>query len=223
MPKIRVLLADDHPVVRTGIRHLLESCAEIEVVGEAGDGGEALQLVAELAPDVLVVDIEMKQVSGIEVARRLQDGGLPVRLLVLSAHDDEEYIQDVLASGAAGYLTKDEAEEVIVEAVRAVAGGEQGWLSRSVTAKMMRMHRQKRRSEAGPLGCREAEVVELLAAGHGNKQIAAALGVSANTVKNHLANIYAKLGVHSRLETVLWAQSHGLIASRESCARKPSQ
>jgi DNA-binding NarL/FixJ family response regulator len=132
MRPIRVALADDHQVVRIGVRSMLEKALDIVVVGEASDGAEALRLVAELAPDILLLDVEMPGMSGVEVARRLQASGSPVRVLALSAYDDAQYIAGLLASGAAGYLTKDEAIELIVDAVRGVARGERGWLSTRV-------------------------------------------------------------------------------------------
>jgi DNA-binding NarL/FixJ family response regulator len=121
MRPIRVALADDHPVVRIGVRSMLEKAPDIVVVGEASDGAGALSLVAELAPDILLLDVEMPGMTGVEVARRLQASGSPVRILALSAYDDAQYIAGLLASGAAAYLTKDQAIEMIVDAVRAVA------------------------------------------------------------------------------------------------------
>ena len=136
MAAIRIVLADDHPIVRDGVRLLLERAPELVVVGEAGDGAGALRLVADLLPDVLVLDMALPDLDGVEVARRLRAAGSPVRVLGLSAHDDEAYIGGLLATGAAGYLTKDEARQRIVEAVRGVARGETGWLSRRVAARL---------------------------------------------------------------------------------------
>src|SRR5262245_59502400 len=136
MAMIRVVLADDHPVAREGLRNVLEKAADIEIVGLATNGDEAIRFVNELAPDVLLLDMEMPSVTGLEVARQLQSSGSSVQILALSAHDDKEYINGLLASGAAGYLTKGEIPQTIVEAVRGVARGEQGWVSRQVAAKM---------------------------------------------------------------------------------------
>jgi DNA-binding NarL/FixJ family response regulator len=136
MKTTRVVLADDHPMVRTAIRKLLEKAGDIEVIGEADDGAEALRLVEDLDPDVLLLDMEMPGLNGVQVARQLQSVGSPVSILALSAYDDQQYILGMLASGAAGYLTKEEALHILVEAVRGVARGERGWVSRWVAAKL---------------------------------------------------------------------------------------
>lgn len=129
---IRVLLADDHPMLRRGMRALLEKAGDIEVVGEAADGREALELVEELPADVLLLDVEMPEMDGMQVAREINKNEIPVRILALSAYDDNQYVLGMLACGAAGYLTKDEAPGLVVTAIRRVAGGEEGWLSRRV-------------------------------------------------------------------------------------------
>ncbi|HEX2979176.1 MAG TPA: response regulator transcription factor [Anaerolineaceae bacterium] len=136
MKHIRVILADDHAVLRIGIRNLLSHSPDIEVIGEAGDGFEALRLVNELNPDVLLLDMEMPGMDGVEVARQLRMRVSPVRILALSAYNDRQYILSMLDQGASGYLIKDEAPGTIVEAVRSVAKGERGWFSRKVAARM---------------------------------------------------------------------------------------
>jgi two-component system, NarL family, response regulator DegU len=132
----QVVLAEDNDYVRSGIRNLLNKAPDIQVVGEARDGTEALRLVNELRPDILLLDVEMPRLNGIEVARKLDKASSNVRILVLSAYDDQEYIQELLSIGASGYLIKDEAPERIVEAVRGVAQGETGWVSPQVKAKL---------------------------------------------------------------------------------------
>ena len=136
MENIRVILADDHVVVRIGIRNLLSRSPDIVVVGEASNGLEAIQLVDELAPDVLLLDMEMPIMDGVEVARQLRKKKSPVRILALSAYNDKQYILSMFDQGASGYLTKDEAPENIIEAVRGVAAGQQGWMSRKVAARL---------------------------------------------------------------------------------------
>src|SRR5262245_35786218 len=168
---IRVVLTDDHPVVRSGIRQLLEKASDIVVVGEAGDGAGTLRLVNELSPDVLLLDMELPGETGVQVARQLQAAGAPVRILALSAYDDEQYIVGSLSSGAAGYLTKEEALERIAEAVRGVAHGEDGWLSRRAAAQVAAWTR-KESSHTNGLTQREIEVVRLAARGWTNDQIA---------------------------------------------------
>jgi DNA-binding NarL/FixJ family response regulator len=209
MMPIRIVLTDDHPVVRSGIRNLLEKVPDIVVIGEASDGAEALRLAAELAPDVLLLDMEMPGQSGVEVARQLRTDGSPVRVLALSAYDDEQYIVGLLASGAAGYLTKEEALETIVEAVRGVARGEEGWLSRRAAAQMAAWTRKGPPHTSG-LTDRELEVLRLVARGWTNEHVAEALSISERTIRFHLTNVYDKLGVSSRGEAIAWAVREGL-------------
>jgi len=206
---IRVVLVDDHPLVRAGMRHLLEKTADIVVVGETGEGIEALRLIDELAPDVLLLDMEMPSQSGVEIARRLQATRSPTRILAISAYDDEHYIIALLASGAAGYLTKDEALEKIDEAVRGVARGEEGWLSRRAAAQVAAWTRKGSPQESS-LTEREIEILRLLARGSTNGAVAEALLVSERTVRFHVKNICDKLGVATRAEAIAWAERHGL-------------
>jgi DNA-binding NarL/FixJ family response regulator len=138
MEKIRVIIADDHAIMRVGIRNILSRSTEIQVVGEASNGAEAIDLVNQLFPDVLILDMEMPVMDGVEVARRLQASSSPVHILVLSAYDDRQYILEMLNMGAAGYLIKDEAPEVIVDAVQGVSRGEKGWISRKAAVRMQR-------------------------------------------------------------------------------------
>lgn len=211
---IRIVLADDHTLVREGLRERLTHQADMEVVGEAADGWEALRLAETLVPDVLLLDMEMPGLTGPEVAQRLHEATLPVHVLALSAYDDTDYVSELLECGAAGYLTKEEALATIVEAVRSVALGEEGWLSRSVAAKVMQLQRRETTGNAASaplLSEREIEVLQQVAQGHTNQEIATLLFISENTVRNHLANIYAKLEVHNRAEAVTWAWQHNLL------------
>jgi DNA-binding NarL/FixJ family response regulator len=210
---IHVVLIDDHPVVRSGIRQLLEKTSDIVVVGEASDGAEALRLVSELSPDVLLLDMELPGETGVQVAQRLQAAGSAVRILALSAYDDEQYIVGLLANGAAGYLTKEEALETIAEAVRGVAQGQDGWLSRRAAAQVTAWAR-KGPSHNNGLTEREVEVVRLVTRGWTNDQIAEALTISERTVRFHLTNVYSKLGVSTRGAAIAWAVREGLEGSR---------
>lgn len=210
MESIRVVLADDHPVVREGIRNRLEKEPDILVVGEAGDGEEALSLVEELQPDVLLLDMELPGLTGVEVARRLKGTSSPVRILALSAYDERHYIQSLLADGAAGYLVKEEAPESIVEAVRGVARGEEGWLSRRVASRMVDWTREKV-SDLTNLTDREIDVLRLVVEGKTNQEIGKALGISEKTVEKHLMAVFEKLGVTSRTEAAVRAVRDGLV------------
>jgi DNA-binding NarL/FixJ family response regulator len=204
MKEIRVLLVDDHPIVRSGIRMLLEQAPDIVVVGETDRGNDVVALVNQLQPDVLLLDMEMPGKSGVDVARELQSAGTSVRILALSAYDDDHYISSLLDTGAIGYLTKEEALGTIVEAVRGVARGERGWFSRRAAAQIAAMAR-KDRSGGLELTEREEEVLGMLAKGWTNTKIANELSVSERTVRFHLSNIYDKLGVSSRAEAIAWA------------------
>jgi DNA-binding NarL/FixJ family response regulator len=209
MCAIRVVLAEDHPVTRRGLRDLLDKSVDVEIVGEASDGSEALRLIEELAPDVLLLDMEMPGLKGVEVARKLQGGSSSVRILALSAYEDKEYIRGVLASGAAGYLTKGEAPQTIVEAVRGVARGENGWVSRQVAAQMATWTQEE--SEHTELTDREKEVLALVVEGKTNNEIGFMLGISEKTVEKHLEGVYTKLGAVSRVEAAVRAVREGLV------------
>ncbi len=205
MNQIRVVMIDDHPIVRSGIRMLLERAGDIVVVGEADRGDEAVKMVQDLQPHVLLLDMEMPGKDGLTVAREVKEAALDVRVLALSAHDDEEYIMNLLQIGAAGYLTKEEALDTIVDAVRGVARGEEGWLSRRAAARITTATRKQPQNKLIDLTEREEEVVALLADGHTNNEIADQLNVTERTVRFHLRNIYDKLDVNSRAAAISWA------------------
>lgn len=206
---IRVVLADDHPVVRGGIKDLLAGIDDIEVVGEASTGKETLALVQEKSPDVLLLDMELPDMKGIDVAQQLQQSGCPVKILVLSAHDDPFYIHELLEAGAMGYLVKEEAPQVIVDAVRGIANGEQGWVSRSVAARMVTWMRGD--EEAARFTPREMDVLRLVTDGKTNQQVAALLGISEKTVEKYLFAVFQKIGVGSRTEAAVYAVREGLV------------
>lgn len=209
---IRVIIADDHPIVRAGTRAELEKYADITVVGEAADGQEALQLAQALEPDVLLLDVEMPKLNGVEVAERLRRDGAAVRVLVLSAYADREYVYGLLDKGASGYLLKEEADaDLIAEAVRGVARGEDDWISKSLAVRLLR--RQRDPDEVvSTLTERELEVVRLVALGQDNQTIGEQLFISPHTVKNHLDKIKnLKVGVRTRTELAVWAWQQGLV------------
>ena len=210
MPDIRVVLVDDHPVVRNGIRNLLDSAVGIQVVGDASLGEEALQMVEVLKPDVLLLDMELPDISGNEVAQRLADKGAEVKILALSAFDDREYIQELLTTGASGYLVKDEVPENIVEAVRGVARGEQGWVSRQVAARMTSWMQEENQGH-NTLTPREMQVLKGVVDGKTNQEIGVTLSISEKTVEKHLDSVYTKLKVASRVEAAVMAVREGWI------------
>jgi DNA-binding NarL/FixJ family response regulator len=209
MVKIQVLLADDHPIVRAGIRTLLQSASDITVVAEAGSGAETLELIEQVKPDVVLLDMEMPGMSGVDVAKKLKQGKSPVRVLALSAYDDTQYVRNLLANGAAGYLTKEEAPEMILEAVRGVARGEQGWMSRRAIARMSMMVRDDDSSDE--LTDREKEVLHLIVEGKTNYEIGRALKISEKTVEKHVGAILSKLDAASRVEAAVQAVQRGIV------------
>jgi len=209
---IRVLLADDHAVVRQGIRQFLEDSGDIIVLAEAADGEEALRLVREHRPDVAVLDIQMPRASGIDVARAIRAERLPVGVLILTAFDDEPYVRAVLQAGANGFVLKTADADDIVEAVRSVHEGK-SVLDPAIARRLMT---QLARSEDDRLPIeslteREVDVLRLTARGYTNKAIGAQLSISDRTVQGHLAKIYGKLHAASRTEAVMRAVTLGLI------------
>ena len=208
---VRVVLADDHPAFLDGLASFLRRQPGVEVLGTAADGRAALERTRALAPDVLVLDLEMPQMTGVDVAEALQDA--PTHVLILSAYQDEDYIFGVLERGAAGYLTKQEPLQTIHEAVLGIAGGETGWLSGRI-ADLVRRGRWRRRREPhllAPLSPREREVVVEMARGHSNPEIGERLFISPSTVKRHTNAIYEKLDLPSRPRVVAWMWEHGLV------------
>jgi DNA-binding NarL/FixJ family response regulator len=182
---IRVVLADDHAFVRTGIRNILQKTPDIIVVGEASDGFQALRLVEELAPDVLVLDVEMPGLKGFEIAHQLFEGGSELPVLALSAHEDKQFILGMLSEGAHGYLTKDEVPEGIVKAVRGVARGERGWVSRRVAARIA-VWLQGEDLEKIEIKSQDVEMLRMFLADRSNSQIARELLMNESQVEERL-------------------------------------
>ncbi len=203
---IRVLLADDHPALRMGLRVLLDRAPDIEVVGEADDGAEALALIESLRPDVAVLDCQLPGIEGAAVAEAVARRGLPVRVVALSAYDDDRYLAGMMTAGAVGYLLKNEAPGQIVAAVQAAMRGERLWTPEQV-ARVSRWQAEVARVRDS-LTEREREVLRLVADGLSNKEIAQALTITVRTTDFHVSNILRKLGVISRVEAAVWAQVH---------------
>ena len=210
-PPLRVILADDHSVVRRGIRQFLETAADIAVVAEASDGPEAIRLIREHTPDVAVLDIQMPGQSGIEVTRSIRAERLPVGVLILTAFDEPPYVKAVLAAGANGYVLKTADAREIVEAVQAVHEG-QYVLHPAVALKLIeQVLTLQPGTVTESLTERELDVLRLAARGHTNKAIGVELSISDRTVQGHLAKIYDKLNVASRTEAVMHAVALGWI------------
>jgi len=212
----RVLLADDHTLGRQGLRRILEEHADLRVVAECGDGREAVRLAAELAPDVVVLDIGMPALGGIEAARQIARQSPAPRVLILSMHADEAHITQAVEAGASGYLLKDSADDDLVKAVRATVEG-QSFFSPAAAAVLLDEYRRSlaRRGVTDrydALSGREREVFQLMAEGRSNKAIAAVLGVSPATVETHRAHVLEKLDLHSVAEVVLYAVRRGIIS-----------
>jgi DNA-binding NarL/FixJ family response regulator len=204
-PKItRVVLADDHEKIRAGIRDILKTTSDIQVVGEASDGLEALHMVEDLVPDVLLLDMEMPLMNGNEVIARLQENASPVRILALSAYDDRQYVLSMLNNGASGYLTKDEVPETLINAVRGVAQGQQGWVSRRLAGKLSLARRQMN-SKKHDFSSEEKEILRMLGGKKSLHDIAKTLGVSLNEIEAKINGLQSKLDFNSRAELVLLA------------------
>ena len=210
MKKIRILLADDHVMVRQGFKMILAAQADMEIVGEADNGRQAVELAEQLRPDVVVMDVAMPDLNGIEATRRLADSAPRTRVLALSMYKDSVYVREILRAGARGYLLKDAFDRDLLSAVRAVAAGE-GYLSPAVSDAVLSDYRRHVSDPLDLLSSREREILQLIAEGKTNKEIAAALKLSVYTVDAHRGRIMEKLNLHSVGELVRFALRHGLI------------
>jgi DNA-binding NarL/FixJ family response regulator len=206
---VRVVLADDHPVVRGGLRALLETLDDIEVVGEAGSGRAALRETALSRPDVIVMDLRMPDIDGVEATRRIRAEFPGTAVLVLTMFDEDELVGDAIAAGASGYLLKGAEPDDIERAVRGVAAGD-AVFARDVARQVLGGAARSRAPAFPELTAREREVLDLIAAGLGNPAIADRLGLAAKTVGNHISAIFAKLGVATRAEAIVRARDAGL-------------
>jgi DNA-binding NarL/FixJ family response regulator len=215
---IRVVIADDHPILREGLRRLLEDDGGFEVVGQAPDGAEAVRLARELRPDVLLLDLAMPRVSGLEALRELATSAEGPKVLVLTVAIEDAQIVEALELGARGVVMKEAATELLFKAIRSVVAG-QYWVGRDVVTDIVRHLRERaaagRRqpSPAERLTPREREIVAAVAAGESNREVAHRLALAEDTVKHHISNVFDKLGVSNRAELAAYATSHGLTAA----------
>lgn len=217
---IRILLADDHALVRQGTRELLDKQADLEVVAEAGDGREAVQLAIKEHPDVVIMDFAMPFLNGIEATRQIKAVAPSIAILVLTAYDSEQYIFAFLEAGAAGYLLKDVSVDELVRAVRAVHAGESilhPAIARKVISRFARpIDKGKPGSGPDQITDRELEVLRLAARGLSNRDISRTLDISVRTVQTHLSNVFNKMGVGSRTEAVMFGLRSGLITLEDT-------
>jgi DNA-binding NarL/FixJ family response regulator len=215
---IRVLVVDDQPLIRAGFHKMVEARPDLEVVGEAADGAEALEQTMRLAPDVVLMDVRMPTMDGLEATRQLAGPGVanPTRVLILTTFDLDEYVYEALRAGASGFLLKDAPPEELAAAIRVVAAGE-ALLAPSVTRRLIQRFvgqpppKEVDAKALGRLTDRETEVLRLLARGLSNAQIAAELVVSETTVKSHVAHLLMKLGLHDRVQAVVLAYESGFV------------
>ena len=213
---IRILLADDQPLMRTGLQMILRAEPDIEVVGEARSGQEAVDITRRLAPDVVLMDIRMPEVDGLEATRQLLSGPpLPTRIIILTTFEDDEYVFDAIRAGASGFLLKTTAAEHLVDAIRVVAAGD-ALLSPSVTRKLIEefVRRSPARTTTlaeGSVTDRELEVLKLVARGLSNAEIADKLFLSEATVKTHVGRVLGKLGLRDRVQVVVFAYEAGIV------------
>jgi two-component system, NarL family, response regulator NreC len=210
---VRVLVVDDHAVVRSGLRSLFDADPGLEVVGEAGNGQEAVFQNRTLKPDVVVMDVVMPGENGIEATRRVLHERPEAKVLVLSMEDDPSYVREAFDAGASGYVLKEAADAEVVQAVREVAAGGR-YVHPALGARLIEAEvQERRRVETDPLSEREREVLRLLALGHTNQEIAASLFISVRTAETHRAHIMQKLHLRTRAELVRYALEHGVLAA----------
>lgn len=213
MKPVRVLIAEDHAVVREGTRKILERDALIETVGEAADGREAVALTAKFKPDVILLDLRLPFISGIEAIERIREASPETKVLILSAYDEDDYIFAALDAGARGYLLKTAHGSEVIEAIHSVSRGGVV-LHPTIAAKLVSTRhtaRRDREETVDTLSERENEILQLASKGYRNKEIAGKLGLSTRTVEGHLSHIFAKLGVSSRTEAIVFGVSHGWV------------
>jgi DNA-binding NarL/FixJ family response regulator len=208
---VRVLIADDHGIVRSGIRLLLERQPDIEVVAEAADGAEARELAVRERPDLAILDVKMPKLTGLQATREIKKQAPDVSVLILSMHDDERYLFEALKAGASGYVLKSEADHDLVDAVRAISRGESFLTNAAQRSLVREWMADGATGPAEPLTPREQEVLKLIAEANTNREIGAILHLAEKTVESHRANILRKLGMRDRVQLVRYAIRRGLI------------
>ncbi len=214
MDKIRVLIADDHTMVRQGLKQILELENDMAVIAQAPNGEEAIKLAKECSPDVILMDINMPGMNGLQAIKEMKDDNIPSKIIVLTIHEDREYLFKTLQMGAEGYVLKDAEPGVLVEAIRSVNRG-QSYIQANMTRELVKEFNKitlhdKSKSEESNLTAREVEVLELIAEGMINKEIAKRLYISEKTVKNHVSNIFRKLNVSDRTQAAIYAFKHNM-------------
>ena len=218
MDPIRILLVEDHKIVREGTRQLLEQAPDLTVIGEAADGGEAVRLATELSPDVVIMDVRLPVLNGIEATKVIKDQHPNMPILILSAYDDDRYVFPLLDAGANGYVLKTTSWTELAQAIRTVQAGETALdphIAHKVVERLTRRQRYQGEGMAEALTEREIEVLQAVARGKGNREIGEALSISPHTVQVHVRNIFGKLGVNSRIEAVGYAVRQGWITLGE--------
>jgi two-component system, NarL family, response regulator NreC len=209
----RILIADDHAVVRAGLRAVLQTNPELELAGEASGGLEALELVQQIHPDVLVLDLSMPDLDGISVTRQVKETNPLTRILILTVHEDEALLREAIKAGASGYILKRAAESELVSAIQVILRGDL-YVDPSLLRSLLDEQAKSKPAQTElvePLTPREVDVLKFIVEGYTNRQIAEKLSISTRTVEGHRANLSEKLGLHSRVELVRFARDHGII------------
>src|SRR6201996_8743228 len=208
--KINILLADDHTIVRQGLKLILSANADLQVIGEAANGNEAVELAQKLKPDLVLMDVAMPELNGIEATRRMVESDSRIKVLVLSMHKEAVYVREILRAGARGYILKDAIDTELLSAVRSVVRGD-GYISPAVSGALLSDYRKDVNDPVDLLSAREREVLQLIAEGKTNKEIATKLNLSVYTIDSHRGKIMEKLNLHSTGELVRFAIKHGIV------------
>ncbi len=209
-PVTKILLADDHTIVRQGLKLIISSHADLQVIGEAANGREVLELAEKLKPDVILMDVAMPELNGIEATRRVRDISPRTKVLVLSMHKEAVYVREILKAGARGYILKDAIDTELISAIQSVARGD-GYISPAISGTLLSDYRQNITNPLDLLSSREREVLQLIAEGKTNKEVATRLNLSVYTVDSHRGKIMEKLNLHSTGELVRFAMKQGLV------------